>query len=348
MSEYAYIRLGPDRYRERFGLSFEDLRTGMRICHRPGIDVSQQDNREDAVDLINNAQLHYDSHYAAQTEWKHPLGVSTMTVQRLLGMASRSWYRRRSVLSIDSIAMTHPVFGGDTLYAFSAITALDGGSDPDVGQVSCAIEGINQRSEVVSKIALRMEVYRRGRHPEDEPGLEPVAQERFRLYRAQPDGTLVEQTGLVFEDLVPGETFVHWPGRTFDFAESRLHALRSLEINPRWSDTAYLNKYRAIRPAIFEPLVIGAVTALTTRTLGRVVANLGWTAIELPRPVRPGETLYAESTIHDVRGSHSRPTQGIAQVETRGFSETGELVCRYQRALLVYRRNAGPYAAAGY
>ena len=98
-----------------------------------------------------------------------------------------------------------------------------------------------------------------------------------------------------------GETFVHWPGRSFDFAESRLHALRSLEINPRWSDTNYLAKHKALQPAIFEPLVIGAVTALTTRTLGRVVANLGWTGIEMPRPVRPGETIYAESTIIDVR-----------------------------------------------
>ncbi len=347
MSEYAYLRLGPSRYRERFGLSFEDLRIGMRIRHRPGIDVSQQDNREDAVDLINNAHLHYDSRYAAQTEWQHPLGVSTMTIQRLLGMASRSWYRRRAMLGIDSITMTHPVFGGDTLYAMSTVTALDDG-DADVGHVGCTIEGTNQRGEVVSMIALRMEVYRQSRHPEDAPGIEPAIEDRFRLYHAEPDGTLIEQTGLVFEDLVPGETFVHWPGRTFDFAESRLHALRSLEINPRWSDAAYLRHHPTIEPAIFEPLVIGAVTALTTRTLGRVVANLGWTAIELPRPLRPGETLYAESTINEVRESRSRPTQGIAHVETRGFVDGGELVCRYQRALLVYRRGAGPYAAAGY
>ena len=109
MSEYAYVRLGPHRYRERFGLSFEDLRPGMRFCHRPGVDVSQQDNREESVDLLNNAQLHYDSYYAAQTEWKNPLGVSTMTVQRLLGMASRSWYRRRNITGIEVIKSTAEV-----------------------------------------------------------------------------------------------------------------------------------------------------------------------------------------------------------------------------------------------
>jgi itaconyl-CoA hydratase len=263
-------------------------------------------------------------------------------------MTSRTWYARRRLLGIDSIAMTHPVFGGDTLYAASSVTSLDPGTDPDVGQVSISIEGSNQRGQVVSKITCKTEVYRRGRHPEDKPEEEIVAEERFNPYHKAQDGALVEQTGLDFEDLVPGETFVHWPGRTFDFSESRLHALRSLEINPRWSDEAYIRKHAAIEPAIFEPLVIGALTALTTRTMGRVVANLGWSGIELPRPVRPGETIYAESTICKVRGSHSRPTQGIAEVESCAFVESGELVCRYQRALLVYRRGAGPYAAAGY
>ena len=348
MSFFGYVRLGPKRYRERFVLRFEDLSEGLRVHHRPGIDVSQQDNLEDALDLINNAQLHFDSHYAEQTEWKKPLGVSTMTVQRMLGMTSRTWYARRRLLGIEAIAMTHPVFGGDTLYASSSITGLKTGADPDVGQVLVTVEGSNQRGEVVSRIACRMEVYRRGRHPEDKPEEVPAEEDRFRLYHQSGDGALIEQTGLDFEDLVTGETFLHWPGRTFDFAESRLHALRSLEINPRWFDQAYLRRYTAIEPAVFEPLVLGAVTALTTRTMGRVVANLGWTDIEFPRLVRPGETLYAQSTIGKVRGSRSRPTQGIAEVETRAFVESGELVCRYQRALLVYRRGMGPYRAAGY
>ncbi|MBV8616517.1 MAG: hypothetical protein JOY66_22465 [Acetobacteraceae bacterium] len=348
MSLYGYVRLGPSRYRERFGLSFEDLREGMRIRHRPGIDVSQQDNREDAVDLINNAQLHFDSHYAAQTEWKRPLGVSTLTVQRLLGMVSRSWYRRRAMLGIDSIAMTHPIFGGDTLYAESTVTRLDAGADPDVGVVSLSIDGLKQDGATFSRVACRLEVYRRGRHPEDRADEAPAEEERFRAHHVDAQGALVEQSGLAFEDLREGETFLHWPGRTITFEESRLHALRSLEINPRWHDAAYLEKHPAITPAVFEPLVIGFVTALSTRTLGRVVANLGWTDIALPRPVRPGETIYAESTIGQVRGSRSRPTQGIAKVETRAFVGSGELVCRYQRALLVYRRGQGPYEAAGY
>jgi itaconyl-CoA hydratase len=348
MSFSGFLRLGPNKYRECFGLSFEDLKEGLRIHHRPGADVSQEDNRLDAVDLINNAQLHFDSNYASRSEWKKPLGVSTMTLQRLLGMISRSWYRRRRLLGLDSVAMTKPVFGGDTLYATSTVIALNSGTDPDVGQVSLLIEGTNQRGEVWSKVQCRLEVYRAGKHPEDGHGLEPADEPRFRAYHDTPDGALMEQSGLFYEDIVPGETFVHWPGRTLDAVEARLHALRALEINPRWSDDAYLRKYPQFAPAVFEPLVIGTVTALTTRTLGRVVCNLGWTAIDLPRPVRPGETIYAESTFGPCRLSKSRPTQGIVKVETRAYVESGELICRYERALLIYRRGQGPYQAAGY
>jgi itaconyl-CoA hydratase len=171
-------------------------------------------------------------------------------------MTSRTWYARRRLLGIDSIAMTHPVFGGDTLYATSSITALNPTTDLEGGQVSISIEGSNQRGEVVSRIACRMEVYRRGRHPEDSAEELPAEEERFQLYHKAKDGALIEQTGLDFEDLVSGETFVHWPGRTFGFAESRLHALRSLEINPRWSDEAYLRRHSSIEPAISSRLLL--------------------------------------------------------------------------------------------
>src|SRR5260370_5071004 len=143
MSKFGYVRVGPRRFRERFGLSFEDVELGMRIRHRPGVDVSQQDNRDDSVELLNNAHLHYDSQYAAHTEWRRPLSVSTMTVQRFLALVSRSWYRRRAIIGIDSISLTRPVIGDDTLYSESTVTALDGGAGPDVGRVSVDIAGKN-------------------------------------------------------------------------------------------------------------------------------------------------------------------------------------------------------------
>ena len=37
----AYHRLGENRYRERYGLDFEDFVPGQRFRHRPGLTLSQ-------------------------------------------------------------------------------------------------------------------------------------------------------------------------------------------------------------------------------------------------------------------------------------------------------------------
>jgi len=336
---FGYARLGPQHYRERFGLSFEEFETGQVFEHRPGVDVTQQDNLEEALDTINNAQLHYDARYAGQTEWKRNLVVSTVTLQRVLGMTSRTFYRRRNLLGLDEIAMTRPVFGGDTLYAHTRVIGKNDTGDPDVGVLSLVTAGLNQRRETVAGISYQIEVFRFGRHPEDRDLPVIAGEERFRLHHPGEDGALVEQTGLYFEDFIEGESFEHWPGKSISGSESRVHALRSLEINPRFASAM---------PDIFEPFVIGAVTALTTRTFGRVVANLGWTDVALPRPVRPGETIRAKSKIAGKRESAKRPDQGILQVETSAYGEDGTPVCRFGRTLLVYKRGLGPYHKAGY
>ena len=119
----SYVAVGDNTYEEHFGLDFETFEVDQVFHHRPGVTLSQQDNAEEALDTINNAQLHYDAFYASKTEWKHCLGVSTLTLQRVLGMASKTFGRKERITVFEDIAMTHPVFGGDTLYATSTVTA---------------------------------------------------------------------------------------------------------------------------------------------------------------------------------------------------------------------------------
>lgn len=344
---FGYARQAPGRYRERCGLAFEEFSQGQVFAHRPGVDVTQQDNAEEALDTLNNAQLHYDSRYAAATEWQRPLGVSTLTLQRLLGMTSRTFYRRRRFLGFEEIAMTAPVFGGDTLYARTRVAGVEEG-DADAGVLSLATEGLNQRGETVARILYHAEIYRRGRHCEDAGAGEIAEEERFRVYRADADGALVEQAGLYFEEFRAGEIFEHWPGRAVSAAESRRHALRSLERNPRYSDPAYASALYGRPPDLFEPFIVGLVTALTTRTFGRVAANLGWRGVALPRPVKPDETIRAFSTVLAKRESASRPSQGLLTVETTALGADDSPLCRFERTLLVYKRGLGPYEAAGY
>lgn len=351
MSFYAFLRAGDARYQERLGLDFEEFAAGQRFRHRPGMTLSQQDNADEALDTLNSAMLHYDAHYAAQTAWRRPLVVSTLTIQRVIGMASKTFGRKKALLGFAEIALTGPLFGGDTLYAESEVTGVRAGDAPDHGVVTVATRGVTAAGREIGKLAYDVAVYVRGAHPDEagRPALPVAEEERFRMYAAQPDGALVERYGLYFEDARAGDTFVHFPRRTFLRDEAIGHALRSLEVGPQFHDPGWVEAHAGGRYRVMETWVIAAATALTTRTFGRVVANLGWHDVRLPAPVHAGDTIEAESTIVDKRASKSRPDEGILTVDTRAYNQRRELVLAYRRNLLVYRRDAAaPYGAAGY
>jgi itaconyl-CoA hydratase len=353
MGMHAYSRLAENRFRERFGLDFEDFRVGQKFRHRPGVTLSQQDNVDEALDTINAAMVHYDAKYAGQTAWKRELMVSTVTLQRLIGMSSKTFGRKHTLAGFSEIAMTAPVFGGDTLYAQSEILAVAPADDGDFGAVTVLCRGINQDEREIARVTYRVLVWRAGRHPEDRAGSSPAAvpveESRFLAHRAEADGALTEQVGLFFEDCQAGETFVHWPRRTMLREEGMQHAWRSLELAPQYHDLDWIAQHGDGVFRFTEPWIVGVATAMTTRTFGRVVANLGWTDVSFGAAVAAGDTLEAESTILDKRDSKSRPNEGILGVETRAYNQRRELVMRYQRRLLVYRRDADtPYAAAGY
>jgi len=332
----SYIKLGENRYREHYGLSFEQFQVGQQFKHRPGITISQQDNKDEALDTINNAQLHYDDTYAAQTEWKHCLGVSTMTLQLLTGMTWKTFAQKKRVLSFDDIAMTHPVFGGDTLYAESEIIKKETyPQDENVGLIHALTKGFNQHHDIVAKIQYQLLIYKA-------KSAFNLKEEKFSAYYQLADQTYVESVGIYYEDLDVGEIYEHFPAKTITYEENKMHALRSLEWNPMYAN---LDKEKM---PISESFLVGTVTALTTRTFGRVVANLQWKNIQLPTIAYTGDTIRAESKIIAKRESKSRPEQGIITVETKAFNQKGELVCVYERHLLIYKKGLGPYKKAGY
>ena len=171
---------------------------------------------------------------------------------------------------------------------------------------------------------------------------------RFGSYRVLAPNVFMEVEGLDFEDFEVGQVFEHRPGRTFTALENLLHTVRSLDLSPRVVDQNYVERVHGGDQTISETFVLGVVTAMTTKTFGKVVANLGWKDVRFPRPVRPGHTVYAESEILGTRESRSRPTQGLVHVRTRALDQRGEEVCSFERNFLVYRRGQGPYVDAGY
>ena len=153
---------GESRVREGFGLHFEEFAVGQIFHHRPGITVTQQDNADEALATLNNAAVHYDLNYAAATQFRLPLMVSTLTLQRAVGMGWKTFGRKKRIKSFRSIALTAPVFGGHTLYARSRILEL-AREDDDTGMVVAEAILSRQDKVDVAKIVYEMSIYRRDR-----------------------------------------------------------------------------------------------------------------------------------------------------------------------------------------
>lgn len=163
---FATLRpLGQNRFRENVGLAFEDFEPGQIFHHRPGITVTQQDNANEALSTHNQAMIHYEREYASHTEFKLPLVVSTLTLQRAIGMTWKTFGRRKRLASFRSIVLSAPVFGEDTLYSRSRILAKAATDDPDCGLVTIETFLTRQDKVDVAKIEWSALIYLRGRGP---------------------------------------------------------------------------------------------------------------------------------------------------------------------------------------
>jgi len=108
---------------------------------------------------------------------------------------------------------------------------------------------------------------------------------------------------------------------------------------------------QAARKSVFGELVASGwhTAALTMRLIadGGVrpaggVLGVGFDDLSWPHPVRPGDELYAESEVIEVRPSRSRPDRGLIRVRTTTFNQNGKAVQIFTGNLLVPRRPADP------
>ncbi|HLZ79959.1 MAG TPA: MaoC family dehydratase [Sphingomonas sp.] len=82
-------------------------------------------------------------------------------------------------------------------------------------------------------------------------------------------------------------------------------------------------------------LMVGLTVGETT--LGTLVANLGYDAVVMPKPVFIGDTLHATSEVVELKDSKSRPGAGIVTFRHELINQRGEVVCRCKRSALMHR-----------
>lgn len=149
------------------GRFYEDFRVGDVYEHPLGRTVTTTDNIWFTLLTQNTAPIHFDHHYAAQTEFGKPLVDSTFTVALVTGQSVTDVSQNvMANLSWDDIRLPNPVFEGDTIYSRSEVLeARESRSRPEVGIVTVKTTGYNQSGTVVITFRRTVMVYKREHSP---------------------------------------------------------------------------------------------------------------------------------------------------------------------------------------
>ncbi|MFK0156204.1 MaoC family dehydratase [Streptomyces sp. NPDC090493] len=146
------------------GRFFEDFEVGAIYRHPLGRTVSEADNTWFTLLTMNTNQLHFNSQYAARSEFERPLVVSTLTVAIAVGQSVTDLTQNAVAnLGWDDIRMTHPVFAGDTLWSESIVVSKrESASRPTAGIVTVKTRTLNQDGKEVCSFLRTFLVHRRG------------------------------------------------------------------------------------------------------------------------------------------------------------------------------------------
>jgi itaconyl-CoA hydratase len=149
------------------GRYFEDFTVGDVYRHPLGRTVTATDNAWLTLLTQNTAPLHFDTHYAAQTEFGKPLVDSTFTLALVTGQSVTDVSQHvMANLGWDRVRMPNPLFEGDTVYSQSEVLAArPSRSRPEVGVVNVRTVGFTAEGRIVITFERTLLVYRRGHGP---------------------------------------------------------------------------------------------------------------------------------------------------------------------------------------
>lgn len=161
-------------------------------------------------------------------------------------------------------------------------------------------------------------------------------------YDEAPAPRRIEQRGLYFEELDPDAIYVHSPGRTMTETDNVLFTTLSMNAQALHLDAAFSSSQpfgRRVMNSMFTlaTLVGQSVGQLTQ---GTIIGQLGLDDVRFPHPMFPGDTLYTETRVIELRPSSSRPGQGIATFRHLGRNQDGVTVAEATRTCLMWTRAA--------
>lgn len=149
--------------------------------------------------------------------------------------------------------------------------------------------------------------------------------------------------GRSLDEFEVGRRFEHHWGRTLTDSDNTLFTTATLAYNPLYFNAEFARAEGHQGVVINPMLVICTVVGLSVEDLSEAGGPfLGIDELTFHRPVYPGDTLTASSTVLLVRESKSMAGFGIVTWHTEGRNQRGEPVVDYKRTNLVAGKRGGP------
>ncbi len=147
----------------------------------------------------------------------------------------------------------------------------------------------------------------------------------------------ITQRGLWFDELEEGVVYEHRPGRTMTETDNVLFSTLTMNTQPLHLDRAWSETTEFGEPLVNSMHTLATMVGLSVGQLtqGTIVANLGFSEVTFPAPVRHGDTIYCETRVLEKRTSRSRPGQGIATFEHLARNQHGDVVAKAVRQVLM-------------
>jgi acyl dehydratase len=142
--------------------------------------------------------------------------------------------------------------------------------------------------------------------------------------------------GRLYEAFTVGETIAHPRTHTITQDENEQFCRLTLNAQP-----LHIDPEAAKKGPFGKLLVNGLLTfslgvgmSVEELTAGTLIANLGYTEVQHPNPVFPGDTITASSHVLLKRRTRT-PGRGLVTVETKVTNQRNDLVCQFHRTFLV-------------
>ncbi|MFJ2618323.1 MaoC family dehydratase [Glutamicibacter sp. NPDC087344] len=152
----------------------------------------------------------------------------------------------------------------------------------------------------------------------------------------------IVQRGLYLDELSVGTHYVHRPGRTITESDNVLFTTLTMNNQGLHLDAAWAATQPFGKPLVNSLFTLGTMIGQSVPQLteGTIVGQLGLDAVSFPHPMFPGDTLYTETLITQVRPSKSRPGQGIVTMRHTGRNQHGVIVATATRTCLMWTKAA--------